>query len=80
MRFGGALSRLDSLSWITLGIVVLIGMRLFYLQVLRYPHYRALQSRQVVTQAVGAGAARPHPRPQRPAARLRHRRATTSRW
>lgn len=43
------LSRLDTLSWCTLGIVMLIGVRLFYLQVLRYPHYRALQSRQIVS-------------------------------
>jgi len=49
MRFGARTSRLDSLAWITLTILVVVGIRLFYLQVLRYPHYRALQARQVLS-------------------------------
>jgi len=49
MRFRARCSRLDSLAWIALVIVVVVGVRLFYLQVLRYPHYRSLQARQVLS-------------------------------
>lgn len=45
---GKRANRIDALAWIVFGIMVVIGLRLFYLQVIRYPHYRALQSRQVV--------------------------------
>jgi cell division protein FtsI (penicillin-binding protein 3) len=48
MRLRGA-SRIDQLSLLVFCITLLVGARLFYLQVLRYPHYRSLQSRQVVT-------------------------------
>lgn len=41
-------NRIDALAWVVFGIMVVIGLRLFYVQVIRYPHYRALQSRQVV--------------------------------
>jgi cell division protein FtsI (penicillin-binding protein 3) len=49
MPWNRRLGRLDSLSWVVFAIVLVIAARLFYLQVLRYPHYRALQSRQVVS-------------------------------
>ena len=48
MRLRGA-SRLDQISFLVFAITLLVGVRLFYLQILRYPHYRSLQARQVVT-------------------------------
>jgi len=48
MRLRGA-SRLDQISVLVFAVTLLVGARLFYLQVVRYPHYRSVQARQVVT-------------------------------
>lgn len=48
MRLRGA-SRIDQIALLVFAITLLIGVRLFYLQVVRYPHYRKVQARQVVT-------------------------------
>jgi cell division protein FtsI/penicillin-binding protein 2 len=50
MRGLRRVSRLDVVSWGVLFAVLVIGARLFYLQVIRYPHYRAQQGRQVVSE------------------------------
>lgn len=50
MRGLRRVSRLDVVSWGVLFAVLVIGVRLFYLQVIRYPHYRAQQGRQVVSE------------------------------
>lgn len=47
MRIRGR-GRLDIVAAGVLAIFFLLGVRLFYVQVLRYPHYRKAQSRQVV--------------------------------
>ncbi len=68
MRIRGR-SRLDVLSAAVFVLVAMLGVRLFYLQVLRYPHFRSLQKRQSVrVQAVPARRGRIVDRNGRPMA------------
>jgi cell division protein FtsI/penicillin-binding protein 2 len=41
--------RLDAISYLVFALVLIMGGRLFYLQIIRYPHYRSIQNRQVVS-------------------------------